>query len=252
MPSFPPPRRPPPQPRPSSEVEAETPPPDSVGAWELSDDAGPTREEAFADALRLYRSLLVLTLFVPIAVLLFTQAAATAVVVAVGLALDAPLFAVLLAFVAVHALVLLGVAFSSNWTALWGNQRLARAIEAAVVQQSGQRGGWFVGVVDPAKKTVGNQLIDTHEDIGLLFVEPDALIFEGMRSRIRLDRANVRDLASPRIWQFSLQKATWCEVVHADGALRFESRRLATVRLNGEDTRKLRATIEAWRAARLG
>lgn len=250
--SFPPPRRPWVEPRPSFDVAAETPPPDSVGAWELTDDPARSREDAFADAMRVYQSLLLLMLVLPTTALLFTQTAATAAIIAVGLALDVPLFVMVVVFVMVQTLVLLAVASSSNWTALWGNQRLVRAVEGAVLEHTGRRGGWFVGLADPAKKTIRNQLVDTHEDMGLLFFEPDALIFEGIRRRWRLERADVRTLSSPLVWQFALQRATWCEVAHVSGAWRLESRRLATVHLNGEDTRKLRTLIEAWHSGRPG
>jgi hypothetical protein len=142
------------------------------------------------------------------------------------------------------------VALSANWLALLGNRRLRRAFERALHERGGREGGVFVSVSNPADTSFYQSYIEGQSDLGMLYLDAHALIFEGMRTRAEIPRTDLQEIVLVPNWQFIQFGARWCELRHRGksgaGRLRIAARELRTIRGNVARTRSLKAELERW------
>jgi len=135
-----------------------------------------------------------------------------------------------------------------NWTGLLGNRRLGKAIAAAQPQTPSDAA--FVGVYEPAQKSLFNQLVDTHDDIGHVVLTEDRLVFEGLRYRREVPRDAITGLRRPLIWQFAFFGARWLAIDYrreqGAGTLCIESRQENTVIKCGRATGRLADRVGRW------
>ncbi len=130
-----------------------------------------------------------------------------------------------------------------NWFCLLGNHRLRLATRDAMADMELPAESIFAGIFEPDRKTVFNQLVDTHDDFGFLYLTDQVLIFEGSRTRRELPLSSIVSLSTPIIWQFWIHGARWLEILYRlDGEarrLRVESRERGTLWANTRATKKL-------------
>jgi hypothetical protein len=142
------------------------------------------------------------------------------------------------------------VALSANWLALLGNRRLRRAFERALAEREGREGGVFVSVSNPADTSFYQSYVEGQSDLGMLYLDPHALVFEGMRTRMEIPRTDLQEITLTPNWQFIQLGARWCELRYRGedraGRLRVTTRELRTIRGNLRRTRSLKAELERW------
>lgn len=133
---------------------------------------------------------------------------------------------------------------STNQLGLWRNTVMRRELSTLLQPPAGSI---FVGFASPKFKS----LLDPHEDLGFLILEPGAVRFLGERREARLDRSEVREIdyaPSTHTW---LGLGRWVrvrgEVQGKPVALRFEPREASTLLGNLRRTKKIAAMLRQWK-----
>lgn len=145
------------------------------------------------------------------------------------------------------------VAYMANWLALVGNRRFERKLREVLQKRFKREGGEIVGVATPDGVTFIQRQIAGHSDVGILYEDEEQLVFEGLRDRRVIARADIVDVGLAPNWQFIQLGAQWCVVRHRvrEGddvhiaELRFVSRRERTIRRNVWATRELCKRLSA-------
>lgn len=143
------------------------------------------------------------------------------------------------------------VAGLANWLAMLGNRRLEHALRSALRERFKREGGELVGLSRPDGRSFIQQQLEGQSDIGVLYEDTDALVYEGMGERHVIKHADVVAVELAPNWQFIQFAARWCLVRYRvleggqtrERELRFVSRRERTVRRNVHATRALTARV---------
>ena len=146
------------------------------------------------------------------------------------------------------------VAYAANWFALLGNRGFERRLRAILEEETGREGGDFVSVSVPSATSFYPRYSEGHADVGVLYQDEDALVFECLRERLEVPRTDLLDVSLTMNWQFVQLGARWCVITHRtrDGEregraeLRVHTRSAATVRRNVHATRALAARLRGW------
>ena len=217
-------------------------------SWERP--ARPSQECRLPEVRRAYRLQLLVavaaTVLFGLGVAFPALGAATALLFFVGLPMPGAL--VLGAAISICLFAVL-VRRATNWLAVLGDHRFERAVALSLERRFGRRDGFFVGVRLSPTETFATRFLDSHEDVGMVFLDEGALVFEGMRNRVVIDRESVTHLSTTPVQGFAHLGALFCAVHHGDTPLFLESRRKRTIRQNVQDTLELGRAIGDWAGA---